>query len=76
MLNANALRGAMAAKGYTQKRISQEMGISEQSLSNKMKAGVFKSTEIDTLIRILDLDDPMPIFFAPEVASDATPTPD
>lgn len=72
MLDVNALRGAIASKGYTQKRLASEMGISGQSLSKKIKSGVFKSTEIDTMIRLLEIENPMPIFFAQEVPCDAT----
>ena len=33
---------------------------------SKMKNGVFGSDEIQTMIKILDIDDPMSIFFADE----------
>jgi DNA-binding XRE family transcriptional regulator len=64
MLDANKLRGAIAAAGHTQTSLAAQLGISGNTLSAKINKGVFLSTEISEIIRILNIKDPMPIFFA------------
>lgn len=64
MLDANALRGVIAAKGLTQQAVAKELGISPKTFYAKMKKGVFGSNEIEAMIELLEMADPFPIFFA------------
>jgi DNA-binding XRE family transcriptional regulator len=64
MIDANKLRGAITSAGYTQTSLAAQLGISGNTLSAKINKGVFLSTEISEIIRILNIKDPMPIFFA------------
>ena len=68
MIDTNRLRGAIRSKGMTQGQLAKEMGISEQTLSRKMNKGILNSTEMDLMIKILDIVDPSAIFFANTVA--------
>lgn len=68
MINTLELKGAIASRGLSQRKVAQKLGISENTFYNKMKKGVFGSDEIDAMIRILNLENPMEIFFAGNVA--------
>lgn len=68
MIATDKLRGKMAEKGYTQSSLASELGIHRQSFYNKMKKGIFTSTEIEAMMRILDIQDPREIFFPNSVA--------
>ncbi|WP_343118135.1 helix-turn-helix domain-containing protein [Romboutsia sp. MSSM.1001216sp_RTP31141st1_F12_RTP31141_220114] len=52
----------MKAEGYTQKKLAEELGISSKTLSTKLKKGVFGSDEIEKMIIILNIKNPMEIF--------------
>jgi transcriptional regulator with XRE-family HTH domain len=67
MLNANELRAAIVRRGYTQKRLAEEIGMSEPSLYRKIKNGTFGLNEANKIIEVLKIDKPEEIFFAKEV---------
>lgn len=67
MVNANELRAEIVRKGYTQKQVAEKMHISQKTLSNKLRKGVFGSDEIEQLMCILEIRDPVPIFFNQKV---------
>ena len=64
MVDANKLRGCIVANGMTQEEVAKMIGISPKTFYQKMKKRVFGSDEIESMIEILNIDDPMPIFFA------------
>lgn len=68
MVDTNKLKGAIKSKGLTQREFAEKLGITEQTLSKKLKVGRFDSNEIFAMIKLLDLHDPMSIFFVDEVA--------
>lgn len=63
-MNMNLLKAKMAEKGKTQKNVAAAIGISENSLSRKIK-GIreFRLSEMIKLCDYLCIDDPGPIFF-------------
>ena len=63
MVNVNELKAAMVRKGMTQSEVAKKLNISPRTLSNKLKRGVLGSNEIEKLMVILDINDPVPIFF-------------
>ena len=65
MIDVRKLRGVIAEKGMSQRKVAEIIGISEQTFYTK---GVFSSAEIDTMISVLEIEDPMQIFFANHVA--------
>ena len=67
VLNTNELKAAMVRKGLTQKDVADSLNISAKTLSNRISRGVFGSDEIECLMKLLDITDPMPIFFAKAV---------
>ena len=64
MVDTNALKGLIVAKGLTQQDLAFEMGITPKTFYQKMKKGVFGSNEIEAMIAILCIENPMEIFFA------------
>ena len=72
MLDKNALRAEIARRGLTQKQVATALGISEKTFISRMKTGVFGTDEAEKLIMLLNIKDPMPIFFAGLVTSQVT----
>ena len=72
MIDTNALRGAIMAKGLTQQDVAVHLGITPKTFYSKMKRGVFGTDEMEEMIKLLALKDPFSIFFAEEVTSHAT----
>ena len=64
MLDKNALRGIIAAEGLSQRKVAAGLGITPDTFYRKMKAGVFGSDEIEKMIIMLHIQDPVAIFFA------------
>ncbi len=64
MIDTNKLKGAIRSNGLTQAELAKKMGICSQTLSRKLNRGIFDSNEIQAMIVILHLEDPMSIFFA------------
>ena len=67
MVDTNKLRGCIVAHGKTQEEVARTIGMSPKTFSLKMKKRVFGSDEIEKMIDLLDIDDPIPIFFAKSV---------
>lgn len=72
MLNVLEFRAAMVRKGYTQKALAEILGISEKTFGERLKSKRFGSEEIEKLITVLEISDPMPIFFSNAVTSQDT----
>lgn len=63
MIDTNKLIGIIYSKGLSQRKIAQKLGMTDKTFYCKMKKGVFDSCEIENMIEILDIKDPMNIFF-------------
>ena len=68
MVNTNALRGLIVSKGLTQEKVAAHLGITPKTFGTRMKRGVFGSDEIEAMIELLDIEDPVKIFFAKEAS--------
>lgn len=66
MIDTRALRGLIVANGKTQQDVAFELGITPKTFYQKMKKGVFGSNEIEAMIKLLSIENPMEIFFAEE----------
>lgn len=64
MVNTDKLLGVMAERHRTRKDVAEALGITPKTFSAKMNKGVFGSNEIETMIKYLEIAEPMPIFFA------------
>ena len=67
MLDVKELKAEMIRNDYTQARLAAELGISTRTLYNKFKSGEFGTREMEIMMDVLNLKDPMAIFFAKEV---------
>ena len=72
MVNTSKLKGIIVEKNKTQEQVAREIGIAPKTFYLRMKKGIFGSDEIEKMINLLDIEDPISIFFAPEVTSQVT----
>lgn len=63
MANTNLLKSIMVAQGYTIKDVAKGIGINEKRLYRYMKKGVFPSDIVEALVKFLQIENPVPIFF-------------
>lgn len=64
MVDTNRLRGIIAERGTSQRRIANQLGMTDKTFYAKMKSGVFGTDEAEQLVRLLDIENPAEIFFA------------
>ena len=69
MIDVNKLRGRMAEKNRNGRDMAKVIGKTPKTFYSKMKAGVFDSDEIEAMVRDLEIQNPIEIFFATEVTS-------
>jgi hypothetical protein len=67
MIDTNALKGVIIAKGLTQEAVAKHLEMTPKTFYSKMKKGVFGSDEMEGMIELLSIDDPARIFFAKKV---------
>lgn len=67
MINVSKIRGKMAEKGLSGLDMAKAIKKTPKTFYSKMKSGVFDSDEIEVIIKELDIEDPLDIFFAEEV---------
>ena len=72
MLNKNSLKAEIVRQGLTQKQVAEAIGISEKTFISRMKSGVFGTDEVEVMINLLKIKDPMSIFFAEQVTQQVT----
>lgn len=66
MIKTDELRGIIAKNNLSQAKVAEVLGITPKTFYEKMHRGVFGSNEIEAMIRLLKIDDPVAIFFARE----------
>ena len=67
MVDVNKLRGIIVERGLTGEKVAKLMNMSRKTFYLRMKDAKFNSDEMDKLIDILNIDDPMRVFFANKV---------
>lgn len=68
MFNEREFEAQMARKGVKKYELAEKLGMTYTSLYRKMKSGRFTREEIGKIIEYLEIKDPVPIFFAEELA--------
>ena len=63
LVNSNKLRAIIIERGMTQKIVAEKLGMAPKTFYSKVKKGVFGSDEINQMIDLLKIQDPMSIFF-------------
>ena len=63
MIDRNALRGIIVKNGMSQSSVAKTLGMTPKTFYSKMKKGIFDSDEIETMINLLQIENPVEIFF-------------
>lgn len=63
LVDVPKLRGAIAEAGYSQAAVARALGITPQGFVKKMQRCDFKTSEAEQMIQLLDIKDPIAIFF-------------
>lgn len=66
-MNVKALKAEIIRAGYTQAEVAKLIGISETTMSRRMKNEDFGLDEAEKLIKLLDIQNPQDIFFASRI---------
>ncbi len=61
-IKTKKLMGIIVSKGLTQKEVAHKLGIAPNTFYSKMAKGVFGSDEIEKMIELLDIDNPVTVF--------------
>lgn len=69
MIDTKALKGIIVSRGKTQKDVAKHLNMAPKTFYAKMKKGVFGSDEMEGMIELLSIENPIDIFFASEVTS-------
>ena len=64
MIATDKLRGIISERGTSQRKVAKALGMTEKTFYSKMKRGVFDSDEIQSMIDLLNIENPAEIFFA------------
>lgn len=64
-MNVKALKAEIVRAGYTQAEVAKLIGISETTMSRRMNSKDFGLEEAEKLIKLLNIQNPQDIFFAP-----------
>lgn len=64
MVATDKLRGLIAERGLTQRKVAQHIGMTEKTFYAKMKKGVFGTDEAEKMIDLLGIANPTEIFLA------------
>lgn len=72
MVDTNKLKSIFVLRGKTGEDVAKHLKMSPKTFYGRMKKGVFGSDEIEEMIDYLEIDEPMPIFFAKRVTCEDT----
>lgn len=64
MIDTMKLKGIISERGLSQRKVAKTLGMTEKTFYGKMKKGVFDSDEIQQMIELLRIENPVEIFFA------------
>lgn len=63
MIKVNELKAEIIKNNLTQADVAKMIGVTPKTFYTKMKRGVFRSDEIQIMIKNLNIKNPMDIFF-------------
>ena len=64
MIDTNKLKGIIMERGFSQRKLAEELGMTEKTFYAKMKKGIFDSAEMSAMVEKLNISNPTEIFFA------------
>ena len=63
MVDTDKLRGIIAQRGLSQRKVAKVLGMTEKTFYTKMKSGVFGTDEAQKMVDYLKIEDPAEVFF-------------
>jgi len=63
MVNVRLLNAEIVKAGFTRAEVANKIGITPKTFYLKEKRGIFGSDEIEKIVKVCNIADPMPIFF-------------
>lgn len=67
MINENLLKASYVAKGLTQEEVAEKLGITTNTFRYKIKNNTLDVRQMDVLIELLDIKNPIEIFFTKQI---------
>ncbi len=64
MIDIKLLRAEMARNGCSQKELAEKIGMRPATIARRMKKAVFLTDEVEKIIDVLNIQNPMEVFFA------------
>lgn len=61
-MNRNKLAAIIIEKGTTQQEVAKKLGMNPKTFYRKMKKGVFGTDEVQAMVKMLDIKNPVEIF--------------
>lgn len=62
MIAVDKLRGVIAERGMSQRQVAKQLGMNEKTFYAKMQKGVFGTDEVEKMIELLSIQNPIDIF--------------
>ncbi|MEG0901004.1 MAG: helix-turn-helix domain-containing protein [Clostridia bacterium] len=62
MIRTDLLRQRITEHGLTQAHVAQRLGMTTRTFYKRMKAGVFRSDELEEMMAMLGIEDPRMLF--------------
>lgn len=62
MVDVDKLRGIIAERGMSQRKVAAALGMTEKTFYSKMKKGVFGTDDAERMIELLRIENPAHIF--------------
>lgn len=62
MIAVDKLRGVIAERGMSQRQVAKQLGMNEKTFYTKMQKGVFGTDEVEKMIELLAIQNPIDIF--------------
>ncbi|MCR5565991.1 MAG: DUF739 domain-containing protein [Clostridiales bacterium] len=72
MIRVDLLNGEIARAGFSKAALAEKIGMTPKTFYLKEKRGVFGSDEIEKIVKVCRIVDPMPIFFPDFVSQRVT----
>lgn len=63
MVDTNKLKATIVERGLTQTEVRNRMGLTKRQWQHRIEKKKFDSDDMLKLVNILDITDPVPIFF-------------
>lgn len=64
MINVNLLKAEIVKKGMTQDEFCKKIGMAHSTFISKMKRRVLTTSEVEKMIKVLDIKEPSEFFFS------------